>query len=194
MSLGQKHSVEFINSAGSTSRGAPVFVVNKGGYASSASFARPANITAYVAGGAVGAADDVTPANAGSAILEFANVGPVGGSILINGMDFLVESGAIPAGATSFELHLYNAAPDAVLDNAAWDLLSAGDRAKYLGSISLGSPADLGSTLFSEASGIGKQIQLAADGTSLFGVIVSATGYVPVSGTVHAVRLQTTEL
>jgi hypothetical protein len=49
------------------------------------------------------------------------------------------------ASAADYRLHLYDAAPDAILDNAAWDLPAVGnDRSKYLGFIDIVLPADLG--------------------------------------------------
>lgn len=194
MSLAQKISVMFMNSAGVATRAGAVAVVNKGGSKSTVTITRPANATAYAAGKVVGQADTVTPANAGTGILEFQAVGPLGGAIRINSADLRVDLAAVPSGMTSFTLHLYDAAPDAVLDNAAWDLVSAGDRGKYLGSIALSSPADLGSTLFCEVNSIGKQVNLKDGLTSLFGVLVSATGFTPASAGVFAVRLHATEL
>ena len=194
MGILQKISVLFTNATGGLSHAAPVAIVNKGGHKTALSITRPANILAYTAGDVVGVADAVTPANPGSGVLEFVATGTFEGSIRINSVDLRVDLSAVPVGMGAFVLHLYDAAPDAVLDNAAWTLSSAGDRAKYLGSVSLGSPAVAGATLFSQVEGVNKQVQIKEGVTSLFGVLVTAGGYIPAAGTVYAVRLHATEL
>jgi hypothetical protein len=88
-----------------------------------------------------------------------------------------LDIAAIPVGMTSFFVALYSVTPPSALaDNAAWDLPS-GDRASFLGIVQLGTPVDLGSTLYVEQNIINKQIKLA--GTSAFGYLVTATGYTP---------------
>jgi hypothetical protein len=155
------------------------------------SITRPSNTTAYTAGDAIGIADSATPANAGSAILEFQSMGPAGEHILITVAQLRIHLASVTSGMTSFRLHLYNAAPDAILDNAAWDLSSAGDRSKYLGFIDLGTPSDLGSSLFAEfAFPVNKQVKLAAGTTSIWGVLQTVGGYTPASGTVYVPELQ----
>ena len=158
------------------------------GVVSSVSLTRPSNTTAYTAGDVIGIADAETPANAGSAIFEFTSVGNTGELIKIAASTFQVNLSAVPASMTSFKLHLYNASPTAILDNAAFDLVS-GDRTKYLGSIDLGTPADLGSTLFSQNDAVNKLVKLVT--TSFYGVIETASGYTPASGTGMTVTLIT---
>lgn len=163
-------------------------VVAGSAYTSGASVTRPSNTTAYNAGDVLGAADSGTPANAGDAILEFASIGPAGRAIILTDSRLRFDVGTVgPAG--SFRLHLYSAAPTAILDNAAWDLPS-GDRAAYLGYIELGAPVDLGSTLFVQQSSLNKVVKLADGSTSLFGLLVTVAGYTPASGTVHNVTLE----
>lgn len=88
-----------------------------------------------------------------------------------------VDLAAVISGMTSYTLHLYNVTPPSALgDNAAWDLPS-GDRSAYLGSISLGTPADVGSTLYIETQNHNKRVKLS--GTSLFGYLVTAGGFTP---------------
>jgi len=150
-------------------------------YKSSVTITRPSNTTQYSAGDMVGQADTVTPANAGSAILEFANIGPAGGSVLITTSTLMVNLAAVTASMTSFRLHLYGTSPAAKLDNALWDLPS-GDRTAYLGYVDLGTPVDLGSTLWVQTDQINKQVQLTT--SSIFGVMVTNGGYIPTSGEV----------
>jgi hypothetical protein len=168
-------------------------LVRSGGFTSTVEVTRPDNATAYTAGDMIGVADSGTPANAGSAILEFANIGPAAGAaILLVDWSLMISLNAIPSGMTGFRMALYNAAPDAKLDNDAWDLSSSGDRSKYLGFIDMGAPADLGSTLFAQVQNVPKQVQLV--GTSLFGVLRTLGAYTPASQTVYTPKINATPL
>lgn len=168
----------------STLNPVPVFARS---YTSRVTSTRPADTAAYSAGDVIGTATDATAA------MEFTNIGPAGGCIAITDSDLRIDVAAIPAGMTSFKLHVYNAAPVGVLaDNAAWDLPES-DRSSYLGYIDLGSPADLGSTLFVQSAGTAtKQVQMGAT-SSLWGYLVTAGGYTPSNAAVKAVRLQSKE-
>ncbi len=160
------------------------------GYASSATITRPSNTTAYTAGDAIGVtAGGDHPEDAGSAILTFTAAGPSGGVIEILDAMLEIDVGGIPDAMDKFDLHLYNAAPGAILDNAAWDLASAGDRAKYLGSIQITKPVDLGSTIFAQVKEINKTVKLAT--SALFGVLVTLGAYTPTSAAVKKVTLIT---
>lgn len=163
------------------------------GYTSTVSFTRPANTTAYTAGDVVGVADVSVAANAGSAIHEFASIGPSAGAIIITGADLRVDVAAVPAGMTSFRLHLYDAAPTAILDNAAWDL-PAGDRAAYLGYIDIGTAVDVGATLYAQVDQVNKQFKLASGSTSLYGLLVTNGGFTPTSAAVKRMRLHSVSL
>lgn len=167
--------------------------VAAGAYQASLAITRPANTTAYTAADVIGVADSGTPANAGSAIHEFAGIGPKGGHVRLTASTLRVNLSAVTSGMTSFALHLYNAAPTAILDNAAFDLPS-GDRAAYLGSIALGTPADLGSTLFIANDAINKHVKLAPGSTSLYALLVTAGAYTPTSGEVFAVTLSAVDV
>lgn len=160
---------------------APSITVGGVGFSSQATVTRPANTTPYAAGDVVGAA---------AAAITFLDIGPLGGRIIITDADLRMDVAAVPADMTSFRLHLYNATPPSALaDNAAWDLPS-GDRASYLGYIDMGTPVDVGSTLFVQSDGTGtKDIQMGAS-TSLFGYLVTNAGYTPGSAAVHSIRLQ----
>ena len=135
-------------------------------YKSQPTVTRPANVTAYTAGDVLGGA------------IEFPTIGPFSGDIILTSAALRANIAAIPAGMTSFRLHLYNVTPPSALaDNAAWDL-PAGDRASYLGYIDLGSPADVGSTLFVQVDQVNKQVRLRG-GYSLFGYLVTNGGFTP---------------
>lgn len=143
------------------------FAIAPSGFRSAAAISRPANVTAYTAGDVVGGA------------LTFASAGPTASNVILTSCDLRYDVSAIPSGMAGFRLYLYTATPpSAYADNAAWDLPS-GDRASFVGFIDLGSPADLGSTLFAQVDGVNKQVQLAAGQTSLFGYLVTLAGYTP---------------
>lgn len=145
---------------------------------------RPADTTAYAAGDVVGAT---------LAAIEFRNIGDAGQSIAITDADLRIDVTGVPAGMTTFRLHLYNAnPPSAFADNAAWDL-PAGDRLAYLGYIDFGTPVDVGSTLFVQTDGSGsKQIKMGAS-SSLWGYLVTNGGFTPTSAAVNAIRLNAKE-
>lgn len=139
------------------------------------------------------AANDVLGAATGStAALEFANMGPSAGRIILTSAELEIDASAIPSGMTSFLLHLYSVTPPSALgDNAAFDLPS-GDRASYLGVINLGTPIDLGSTLYVKTDGINSQFKLA--GTSLFGYLVTVGTYTPTAQVVKKITLHSVGL
>lgn len=134
-----------------------------GAFNSSANFT--SGTTAY-------AANDI----AGGA-LTFANIGPSAGRIIITSVALRIDSSALISGQSSYVLHLYNVTPpSAVADSGVFDLPS-GDRTAYLGSINLGAPVDLGSTLYIGTDGVNKQIKLAS--TSVYGYLVTVGAYTP---------------
>lgn len=144
---------------------------------------RTADTNAYAANDVMGAATGATAA------LSFGPIGPSAAEVMITSAAMELDIAAVPSGMTSFRLYLYGVTPPSALgDNAAWDL-PAGDRASYLGYIDLGTPVDLGSTLYVEANGINKQLKLA--GTSLFGYLVTNGGYTPASAAVAVITLHT---
>ena len=151
------------------------------GFTASVTFTRPADINAYTANDVVGAT---------AAALEFTNSGASGGAIIINSAELEIDINAVPAGMTTHTLHLYGVTPPSALaDSAAFDL-PAGDRASYLGSLALGTPVDLGSTLYVRTNNIDAQFRLT--GTSLFGYLVTVGGYTPASAVVSKITLHAT--
>lgn len=152
-------------------------------YRSVVSLTRTSDTNAYTANDVVGAATGSTAA------LTFASIGPSGGgAVMITTARFEIDRNGLISGETSYRLYFYNVTPPSALgDNAAWDLPS-GDRASFQGYIDLGTPVDLGSTLYVETTQINKQI-LVPSGGSLFAYLVTNGAYTPASGTVHAITL-----
>ena len=106
-----------------------------------------------------------------------ATAGPnAGGRMVILGSRLLIPITSVPAAMTSFTLQLYSVTPPSALaNNAAWDLPS-GDNASYLGSVALGTPVDLGSTLYVETLGINKPLTVPSGG-SVFAYLVTNGAY-----------------
>ncbi len=154
------------------------------GYGARVQVTRPSDTTTYAAGDVVG----VT--GGGTGCITFTSMGPAAGEILITSARFQRNATALISGESSYTLHLFNIAqPAAQIDNAVFDI-AAGDQASYLGKISLGTLIDEGSTLHVQKDGINKQVTLLS--TSLFGVLVTDSGYQPVSAAVHVIELHST--
>ena len=162
--------------------------VTSGAYKSSATVVRPSNTTDYAIGDVIGVADSGTPANAGSAIIEFASIGPSGGYVLLRSVQLMVGLGDMPSGMAGFRLHFYTASPTAILDNAAFDLVS-GDVVDYAGYVDLSVPEDMGSTLFTQADKPETLIKLAAGQTSLWAQLETRGAYTPASGTTYSLNV-----
>ena len=146
----------------------------------SASQTRPADTTGYTALDVVGQ----SPA----ANMEFATGLDAGSGFVIFGARLRIDAAAIPSGMTSFRLHLYNAAPTAIADNAAYNL-PAGDRAQYLGYVEVSGVLNLGNTLWIQATGVNFVGKLAAGSTSLWGILQTVSAYTPTASVVKTVTL-----
>lgn len=141
-----------------------VFMVGAESFSAQVAVIRPANATPYTALDVVGGA------------FELPLMGPSAEHIKINSSLLRIDVAAVPAGMTTFRLHLYSVTPpSAIADNAAFDL-PVGDRASYLGYCDLGTPVDLGATLSVQADFL-RQVKLA--GTSLFAYLVTTGGFTP---------------
>jgi hypothetical protein len=171
---GTTNAVQVIAQAGVTS------------YSTAVTLTRTNDTNVYAANDVIGAATGSTAA------LTFATMGPSAGLVTIKSVTFEVDITAVVSGMTSFNLQLYSITPPSALgDNAAWDLPS-GDRASYLGSVNLGTPVDLGSTLFVETNALSKIVLLA--GTSLFGYLVTVGTWTPAASTVFKITLFTSQV
>jgi malic enzyme len=167
------------------SDGGSTITVDGKSYRSTTSITRPSNTTAYTAG-------DVVGDTSGSAILTLSNIGPSGGFVLVQSAALIFSDSSVPAGMGAFRIHLYNAAPTAMADNAPFDLTS-GDRALYMGYIDLSTPQDLGSTIYTQVDYVGRLIKLAAASTTLFAEIETRNAYTPVSASTVELRMSTLE-
>lgn len=185
--------VEIKNDSGNpipVSDNAGSLTVDGRAYRSVVSITRPSNTTAYTAGDVIGIADGGTPANPGSAIHTFSNVGPSDGYVLIQSVELLIGASSVPSGMGSFRLHFYTSSPTAILDNDAFDLLS-GDVSKYAGYVDIPTPQDLGSTIYAQSDYLGRLVKLS--GTSLYAELEAKGSYTPASGTVYTLRVKALE-
>jgi len=157
------------------------------GVLSMVSFTRTADTNAYNANDVIGIN---AAGSAGSAIHTFTLAGPAGGVVLVTGWDLTIDATAIPSGMTSFRLHLYNASPTAIVDNAAFDLVTA-DQSKHVGVLDSVSMVDYGSSLFGGITNINQQVKLATSVTSLYAELVTNAGWTPASGTAFQIRIRT---
>ena len=154
------------------------------GYSSSVSITRTNDTNAYTANDVIGAATGSTQ------VQTFANIGPSGGGeVIITTVQLEIDITAVVSGMTSFNLHFYSAtAPSAYGDNAAWDL-GAGDRATYITTISLGTPADIGSTLMITTDNVNRQITVPSGG-SLYAYLVTVGAWTPAASSVFKITLK----
>jgi hypothetical protein len=108
---------------------------------------------------------------------RFELIGPAnGGEVLIHNVRLMVAHTAVISGETSYNLHLYSVTPpSARTNNAVWDLPS-GDRDAYMGVINLGTPVDVGSSLFIELTNVNKQVTVPVGGF-LFAELVTVGAF-----------------
>lgn len=134
-----------------------------------------ASDTILMGGAGVGAhtALDVVSTEAGE-ILEFSTGLPAGsGGIVLSSLVTLNQN-AVFSGGAGYTLHLYNAAPTAISDNAAYTLAAA-DLAKYIGNIAITPLVAFGDNCASHDIGHNMDFKLAAD-TKIYGILVCNGG------------------
>lgn len=152
-----------------------------GGRTVSVSVTRPNDTTAYGAGDVIGSA------TGSSAALEFQNIAPSAGSVLITSAALTINAAAVISGETSYALAIYSATPPSASgDNAAWDV-PAGDRAYFLGKIDLGTPVDLGSTLYVRSDIINMHVDV--ESSSLFAYLITNGAHTPTASRVYKIDL-----
>lgn len=145
------------------------------------SFLRTADTNGYTANDVLG------EATGSSAAIQFKNVPRGAQGTFLTSAKLEIDLSAVTSGMTSFNLYCYNVTPPSALgDNAAWDL-PAGDRASFLFGVSLGTPVDLGSTLFVGTDGINKQFM--PENSSIYCYLVTVGAYTPASGTRYVITL-----
>lgn len=156
--------------------------VSMGAKTSTATVTRPNDVIAYAAGDVIGESPAVN--------LMFSNVSEkAGGSIVITNLKIEFSASAIPSGMSGFRLHLYSAAPTAILDNSAFNLIAA-DRTKYLGYIPVANPVDLGDTLIAQENYVGLKMKLLDGSKTLYGVLETLGAYTPTAQCAKKITLE----
>ena len=136
---------------------------------------------AYGAGDVMSVAQTMAWTNAASGLAV-----PSGSVIRILTAVVKIDVTAVPSGQTSYTLAMYSVTPpSAQADNDVWTLASA-DLPSYLGSISLGTPVDLGAACYVKQQYVDFDIGLA--GTSIFGELVTVGAHTATAVT-RGVRL-----
>lgn len=152
--------------------------------------ANPASVLAGLGAGTSGitATASFTPAGAAYSAADIMDVAkefaftysngaaiPSGSLIRILSTVMKIDVTALQASEAAYTLQCYGVTPpSAQADNAAWTLAS-GDLTAYKGSISLGTPVDLGAALYIKSAGIDLDIKLT--GTSLFAELQTVAGF-----------------
>jgi len=149
------------------------------------SITRPSNVTAYTAG-------DVFGSTSGSAIITFNGAGETIGEIAIDSVDLRGHVASVPAGQSTWDLHLYNVSPTPIADNAAFDIPS-GDRAGYLGKLTLSAMVDEGSTIAGTTTFTGRAFTPDSNG-KLYGLLKTVGGFTPGSADVYVITLHCRQL
>lgn len=116
---------------------------------------------------------------------------PNGCLIRILGTELRIDHTALVASEGAYTLHLYTAAPTTIADNAAY-AITAADLPNYIGSLSLGTPVDLGAALFVKSAALTHDVPLVA--ASLYGFLINAGTMTPTAvarqvkllGAIHA--------
>lgn len=100
---------------------------------------------------------------------------PLGSIIRITATVLRIDQTALQASEAAYTLHMYNVTPpSAQADNAAWTLASA-DLPSYRGSLSLGTPADLGAACFIKTGGLSEDVHLITSG--IYAELVTVAGF-----------------
>lgn len=147
-------------------------------------FNRPNNTTQYTAGDVVGS--DSTANHVATA------AGVSGSLIQIQSASLVINNTSPPANMTTFRIHLWNAVPAALADNAQFTVAAA-DRAKYCGFIDLPQIAAVGGGfLWTFADYVGRPIRLTSANFSWN--LVTNGNYVPAELTEYQVRFQCIEV
>jgi hypothetical protein len=98
---------------------------------------------------------------------------PAGSTLRVLTSELKIDATAVISGETSYTLHLYSRTPpSAQANNAVWSLASA-DLPYYLGSLALGTVADLGSAVYVKTGGHNLDITLETNVLSVYGSLVT---------------------
>lgn len=148
-------------------------------------FVRPNDTNSYLAGDVIGSAN--------SANLELPNAGAAGALMQALSASVTINRTSLPTGMTTLRLHLWDAAPAAIADNAPF-AAAAADRAKYCGRIELVQPSVIGGGfLYTFGDYVGRPIRLVT--SSIWANLVTDAAITgPAAQTEYIVRLNLAEV
>lgn len=133
------------------------------GFSNTVTIVRPNNANVYNVNMVVGG------------VQTFQNMGPATGGETVITSTLFITNGVPLANEGSYTLYLYNTSPpSAYTDNVTWDM-TANDRASYLGSLTLGTPANTGSSGVVATDQLAKQITLSSG--NIYAYLVTSTSY-----------------
>jgi hypothetical protein len=162
--------------------------VSSGGKFVVATFARPADTTAYTAGDNVS-----TITTAGSAFVFSGTLFPGDQrAIVITDAILSIDLTGVPAGMAGFTVYFFNAAK--TRDDNAPAALSYADMSDCLGSIEFSTPVDLGGVLVSQAKSENLELVGASGADDIYTVVVTNGTYTPAASTGFKLALKTANL
>jgi hypothetical protein len=131
---------------------------------------------------------DHTVHHLGPAVLTFSGIGLPDDATRILQSTLEIDHTAVFTSMTGVRLQLYSRTPpSALLDNDPW-VLPAGDRASYMGYIDLGTPVDVGSTVFVQATSLNTVIVPPSDTIYAYAVTIAGCT-APAVSTVQKITL-----
>jgi len=146
-----------------------------------ATFTRPANVTAYAS------KDTVSDSTGSPTVLTFTNVARVNA-----GTGYIVKARIMTDQSTNvarYRLHLYNVAPTAINDNAAWTLLWA-NKEERIGHIDFdGCQTEGTGSDCANAVNATVRLHFAAATRTLYGLLETLDAFTPASGQNYYIEL-----
>ena len=147
-------------------------------YESTATITRAANTTAYTA--------TAPNFDVYGSLFELQNIGEAGKGIFLSYFEISLNLSAVPAGMTSFAVHLYSTAPTTIADNSIWTIGS--DVLDPIGFDVFMGIAKGGNRVVGAVRGLNQLFILTS--TSLWGYLVTASAFTPAAnseeGTIRA--------
>lgn len=129
------------------------------------------------------ASSHATPAVVGGA-QQFLQAGQVGACVNIVSASLRIDNSSLET--STWQVHLYDLTPPSAIADAATFTLPSGDRASYLGAISLAQTVLFTNTQYIESNNIYKLVRLSHGG--LYGYLVNGTTLTP-AAVAHVVTL-----
>lgn len=154
--------------------------VGSAGTTSLQTFNRPANVTAYTAGDVIG--DTII----------FSLLTDVGRNYVVDRVTMKIETGGALAGLSTFKLYMFGVTPNSPLTDNVPFVLANNDRDNLIGVLQLTTPSVLNVNSFGQTEMSLTTVPLNAE-TGFYGVLVTDTGFTPLSSMNFAIRALATK-